>query len=68
MAERSKRVRLTVTMDVDFAPGTEQGFGGMKYFGRHIVDQLEFDGSDVIDEESGDDFYVTVVDVELAEQ
>lgn len=64
MAERSKRIRLTVTMDVDFVPGTEEGFGGWDRFGKHILDLLEVDGSDYVDDESGDDFAVTVVEVE----
>lgn len=68
MADRSKRVRLNVTLDVDFVPGTEQGMGGMQWFGRHVVDGLEIDGSDYVDEEAGDDFYVRVVDVQVADQ
>lgn len=68
MAARSKRVRLTVTLDVDFVPGTEDGFGGMRHFGKHVLSLLEWEDSDYEDAESGDDFAVTVVDVEVADQ
>lgn len=68
MTERTKRVRLNVVIDVDFVPGTEEGFGGWDRYGKHVMDLLEVDGTDYEDTESGDDFYVRVVGVELADQ
>lgn len=65
-AERSKRVRLNVVVDVDFEPGTEQGFGGMDRYGRHVLSLLELDGGDYVDEDSGDNFAYSIVDVSVA--
>lgn len=69
MAARTKRIRFTVTMDVDYAPVLESRAAGegARAVAQHIVDMMDIDGLDVFD--GADDFYVaSIVDVELAEQ